>query len=82
MAEATCPWRIHWGASEESHTRCTKPAHLPGDPKHTGPSGVLVGQTITWLAGDRREYAGSYPGPCELTRGCILHTGHLRRCAT
>jgi len=82
MTTETCPWRIHWGASETSHTRCTKPPHLPGDEHHKGPSGVIPGQTIEWQARDRREYEGSYPGHCELTPGCILPAGHHGRCAT
>jgi hypothetical protein len=40
------------------------------------------GQTVlTWLARDRREYTGEWPGPCTRTPGCILHQGHLRMCA-
>lgn len=39
-------------------------------------------QTLTWQAGDRREFTGDWPGPCTgKVTGCTLHTGHHGRCA-
>lgn len=49
-----------------------------GDEQHRGP-GLQPGQTITWQAGDRREYIGDWPGQCEYTdhRGqCTLPVSH------
>jgi hypothetical protein len=56
-----------------------------GSPDHSGPSGFVPGQRITWQAGDRREYTGDWPGPCmklfPSSEPCILHVGHHGRCA-
>lgn len=97
MSEERCPWKIHWGVGQESTTQCDNFAHvfnvdvttLPnghlvnyvGDPSHSGPSGVMPGQRITWEAGDRREYVGDWPGECDKLPGCTLHLGHHGRCA-
>ena len=36
---------------------------------------------LTWRAGDRREFAGDWPGPCTgRVAGCTLHAGHHGRC--
>lgn len=91
-----CPWKIHWGVGQESTTQCAKDdGHLPwriglmtvkGDIEHEGLAGNGI-TTITWLAGDRREYTGDWPGYCtKLPRevhagGCTLHLGHHGRCA-
>jgi len=98
-----CPWRIHWGTTPEATTQCDKPEHVTtvavdtlaggrlavtveGDGHHDGP-GLYDHQRISWLAGDRREYRGEWPGPCAklpgqpLAGGCTLHTGHHGRCA-
>ena len=100
MSESRCPWKIHWGVGQESTTQCDKDEHLgkpvfrtdegvpywrpDSDLKHEGPAGNGV-TTIVWLAGDRREYTGDWPGPCPLLeRGlgnCTLHMGHHGRCA-
>lgn len=91
---ARCPWKVHWGVSQESTTQCGKDEHvgatwpdgmpktpLPqmADPEHVGrhanpaaPGGVTM---ISWLAGDRREYTGDWPGPCP-RQPCTLHAGH------
>lgn len=50
---------------------------------------------LQWLAGDRREFTGEWPGPCrkldydpgsgarteQMAAGCTLHAGHHGRCA-
>jgi hypothetical protein len=79
-----CPWKIHWAKGQEHTTQCERNTHT--DPNHRGnhpnpraPGGATI---IAWVAGDRREYTGGWPGPCVLTRGCVLHTGHVGRCAT
>lgn len=71
---AQCPWKIHYGVTQEATSECGKGGHLPADPVHEGP-GLVTGQTITWYAGDRREYTGEWPGPCP-AQPCILHAGH------
>lgn len=44
---------------------------------HISPS-----QHVHWQAGDRREFTGDWPGPCEgKVPGCVLHAGHHGRCA-
>ena len=61
----------------------------PGaDIEHAGPGlPEFPGQRITWLAGDRREYTGHWPGYCANLAGephaggCTLHAGHHGRCA-
>jgi hypothetical protein len=92
----TCPWKIHWGPVtspvETTTTACTYGAgHIgraPGEagthhrgehPNPAAPGGFTV---ITWLAGDRREFTGDWPGYCTVTPGCTFHAGHVRRCAT
>lgn len=79
-----CPWKIHWGVSQDSTTQCGKEEH--GDAEHSGrhpnpaaPNGHTV---IQWQRGDRREYTGPWPGPCRRMSGCVLHLGHHGRCAT
>jgi len=75
---------IRWTFGQD--TQCDKPEHLAvrGDPQHSSllPNGVT---TLTWQAGDRREYTGDYPGPCPLLwavgQSCTLHAGHHGRCA-
>jgi hypothetical protein len=74
----TCPWSIRWTFGTD--TRCDKPEHVDGDPEHSGPAGNGVTR-ISWLAGDRREFTGDWPGPCTKLPGCVLHTGHHGRCA-
>jgi hypothetical protein len=72
-----CPWKIRWTFGQDA--QCGKPPHT--DPHHRArlPNGITV---LNWEALDRREFTGDWPGPCRLTPGCILHTGHLRGCAT
>jgi len=73
----TCPWKIHYGASQELTSQCGKQEHLPGDQEHEGPGlPQFPYQRITWQAGDRREYTGDWPGPCP---ECTLHLGHHGR---
>lgn len=83
-----CPVKIHYGTGHDTHTQCDKdedhwdlrrgnagPHEGPGLPQ-------FPGQRITWLPGDRREYVGEWPGPCaDRIPGCVLHLGHLGRCA-
>ena len=92
-----CPWTVRWGVMADSTTRCDKPAHVPEDTPleamsedeytHAGPSGVYPGQRVEWLAGDRREYTGKWPGYCDKIAkpafggGCCLPLGHHGRCA-
>jgi len=77
-----CPVKIHWARGQEHTTQCDRLRHT--DPYHRGrypsphPSGYTV---ISWQAGDRREYTGEWPGPCVLVKGCVLHTGHVGKCA-
>jgi hypothetical protein len=74
-----CPWKIHWGTGQESTTQCDRPEHdVTADPDHEGPTGVMDGQRVTWVAGDRREYTGEWPGLCP-DQPCILHAGHRGR---
>lgn len=93
-----CPWKIHWGVGQESTTQCEREEHLSyeriglaeirkerwdqHEGRHPNPAAEGGFTAVTWRAGDRREYTGEWPGPCERTPGCILHAGHLRRCAT
>lgn len=86
-----CAWKIHWGTLQEHTTQCdrdehvTIPADAPeeamrsilltqGDGKHQGQAGNGV-TMIEWMAGDRREYTGPWPGLCPY-QPCILHLGH------
>lgn len=73
-----CPWKIRWASAEDA--QCDKDAHLPGNTRHESklPNGVT---TLSWYAGDRREFTGDWPGRCTLKRGCVLHTGHRGSCA-
>ncbi len=71
-----CPWKIHWGTGLEYTTRCDRTPHA--DEHHEGPSGVFAGQRISWVAGDRREYTGDWPGLCP-DQPCVLHAGHHGR---
>jgi hypothetical protein len=75
-----CPWKIHWGVSQESTTQCDKDVHLTNLVAMPLPDGrvavdydgdgahagpaLMAGQRITWQAGDRREYTGDWPGLC------------------
>lgn len=78
-----CPWTIR--ASVDITVQCGRNKH-GGDPhhrgKHTNPAAANGYTVISWLAGDRREYTGEWPGPCDKTPGCVLHLGHRGRCAT
>lgn len=80
-----CPWRIRWGTTAESTTHCDQPDH-PLSLDHEG-RGLFDGQRIHWIAGDRREYTGDWPGYCGLLPGaafrggCTLPAGHRGRCA-
>lgn len=74
-----CPWLIRWTFGQD--LRCAlRASHLPADPEHSAmlPNGIT---RLSWLAGDRREFTGEWPGPCTITEGCVLHTGHHGRCA-
>ena len=53
---------------------------LPDTHVHRFRAGVTE---LTWNAGDRREFTGDWPGPCDrgLRNGCTLHAGHHGRCA-
>jgi hypothetical protein len=44
---------------------------------HVGPFRT----TLSWAAGDRREFTGDWPGACIATAGCTLPTRHHGRCA-
>jgi len=79
-----CPWKIHWAAGQEHTTQCGRNRH--SDQHHRGrhpnPDSSTGYTVIQWIAGDRREYTGEWPGPCVETPGCVLHTRHKGRCAT
>lgn len=75
----TCPMKIRWGLGNIS--QCLNDDGHDGD--HVGPGlPEFEYQRIHWQSGDRREFAGDWPGPCDRTNGCILHLDHLGRCAT
>jgi hypothetical protein len=90
-----CPWKIRYGTTEETSTQCDRPPHdgyrPEPDPQHEGPGlPQFPGQRVLWLAGDRREYTGDWPGYCPKVRGittgplgggCTLPAGHHGRCA-
>jgi hypothetical protein len=76
-----CPFSIRWGRGRD--TACEREEHLPGDPEHSGTvyGGGAPVTTVTWLAGDRREYPGPWPGNCGGHLGlCPLPAGHNGRC--
>jgi hypothetical protein len=75
----TCPWKIHWGVSQESTTQCSKDDNHP-EREHSGPAGNGV-TVITWYPGDRRQYTGDWPGGCTKAGDCMLHNGHHGNCA-
>jgi hypothetical protein len=91
----SCPWKIHWGTVtspvDEFTTACGFPAeHIGKDPgtagfqhrgEHPNPAAPAGFTVITWMAGDRREFTGDWPGYCAKTPGCTLHAGHHGRCA-
>lgn len=74
-----CPWKVHFGVSQDATTQCDRESHA--DPDHEGPGPYFDYQRVSWQAGDRREYTGDWPGPCPVTPGCTLHLGHHGRCA-
>lgn len=90
MTESRCPWKVHWGVGQESTTQCEKPerhdwkslATRVHEGRVANPAAEAGFTVITWLGGDRREYTGEWPGPCDRTAGCILHLGHHGGCAT
>lgn len=79
-----CPWKIRYGTTAEATTQCDSPPH-EGD--HSGPGLVHLfpDQRITWLAGDRREYQGEWPGYCggddfqSALGNCVMPLGHRGR---
>lgn len=96
-----CPYSIRYGTSSETTSQCDKEEHLhlalllpamganaPHDhSKHEGPGlPQFPSQRIQWIAGDRREYTGDWPGYCTklpgapFMGGCCLPQGHRGRC--
>lgn len=85
----TCPWSLRW--TWDTDARCEKPVHLSepvaagDDMEHEGAirNFAYAGSVtkLSWMAGDRREFTGTWPGPCTDNEpaGCILHTGHHGR---
>jgi len=70
-----CPFKMKWSVVDG---QCDKEEHLPADTAHH----IQMGPTsITWLAGDRREFEGEWPGPCTRTKGCLLPLNHPKGCA-
>jgi hypothetical protein len=69
-----CPWKIRAWPGDDGTVSCEKDDHLPGDPRHEGAAsnGITV---VDWMAGDRREYTGDWPGLCP-HQPCVLHAGH------
>jgi hypothetical protein len=67
--EPRCPWKIRYGASEETTSQCDQPeGHLEepdSNGNHDGPGlAEFPYQRVNWPAGDRREYTGAWPGYC------------------
>lgn len=84
-----CPWKIRWGTTAEHTTQCDKGWHS-GLGTHEGPGLVeqFPYQRVEWMAGDRREYKGEWPGYCgpgethaDAMGICVLPAGHHGRCA-
>lgn len=81
MIMERCTWKIRWAPGRDAE--CEREAHEP-DVSHVGLTNAnpdVLDQRVSWLAGDRREFQGIWPGPCTKTAGCTLHTGHHGRCA-
>lgn len=83
----TCPWKIRYGTSAETTSECTEPpGHIGVAPGNAGKQhrghGLLPEQVVTWLAADRREYTGDWPGYCggssfeDASGTCVLPAGH------
>ncbi|MGH3300949.1 MAG: hypothetical protein ACRDOK_04525 [Streptosporangiaceae bacterium] len=86
----SCNWSIR-PFSNDTQVDCAKREHLElTDPEHQAvlrdyayPGSSTI---ITWLAGDRREFSGSWPGYCtklglHQLSSCKLPAGHGGRCA-
>lgn len=75
-----CEMKIRYGMSEETQTQCDRDH---ADDHHEGPGlPEFPYQRVSWVAGDRREFTGDWPGYCTRTQGCPLPEGHPRLCAT
>jgi hypothetical protein len=91
-----CPYKIR-PFPNDTELQCGKDEHLrldqqdtePGQtPEHAAtlrdyahPGSVTE---VTWLAGDRREFTGDWPGYCRALghyRDSTLPAGHKGRCA-
>lgn len=90
----TCEWKIRWTFDQDA--QCDRELHIPADippevmeADEAQHHAVILDYAfegsrseLTWLAGDRREFTGTWPGPCTgKVPGCILHRGHHGRCA-
>ena len=91
-----CQYKIRWTFGTDA--QCERDGHVEeltitpfpdgrlfvqcvGDPEHQAKVGPYQ-TSLTWHAGDRREFTGNWPGPCTgKVPGCVLHTGHHGRCA-
>jgi hypothetical protein len=72
-----CPWKIHFGVSQDATVQCGREEHA--DPDHEGQNPFVSWESvISWQAGDRREYTGEWPGACP-EQPCTLHAGHHGR---
>ena len=76
-----CPWKIR--ASANITVQCRKLAHEGSEHEGEHPNPQAQGGVtlISWMAGDRREYIGEWPGSCKRLPGCVLHDGHHGNCA-
>jgi hypothetical protein len=81
-----CPWKIR-PFPNPTELQCEREEHLdPPVPPREEHRMVLKDYAeagseshISWLAGDRREFTGDWPGYCGLgSPPCVLPAGHHR----
>lgn len=77
-----CDWAIR-PFPNDTQVNCDQP-HLPGEREHSGTLRDYAypgSQTkVSWMAGDRREFQGEWPGYCgDNDAPCTLPRGHHGR---
>jgi hypothetical protein len=67
-----CDHRMRWSILD---VRCEHPKH--GTTEHMAHTsiGPNPDQTVAWQDGDRRDFVGEHPGPCD-SKGCLLPLNH------
>lgn len=83
-----CPWSMR-PSPNLPQVDCEKPPHVPDDEHHEGVWRDVAYEgsrtELGWLAGDRREFTGPWPGYCRKPQSsgydCTLPAGHPRLCA-